>query len=285
MLALPEPIRGISEGIDPEKLQTHERAGASQADYIDLMVNSSYTYSVLGMAFYTFAIGGLAFYLPKFLIVAKGIEQVRATSILGAITLFAAIGGMSVGGWLADRLSKSNPRALFIVPGVAMLAAIPFVLLAIYAKGTPAVFAGVFFAEVFMFINTGPCNAVIANVVMPNLRSAAYAVALLAVHVLGDIWSPPLMGWVSDTFGKRDAMATVFGRMFALVGAVPSVQAARPPENLTAGMLVVVPALLLSGCVLLAGARHLPREMALMLAKLKASPRHASTAGLAASSR
>ncbi len=44
------------------------------------------------------------------------------------------------------------------------------------------------------------------------------------------------------------------------------------PENLLAGMLVVVPAILLSGLVLLAGARHLPREMALMLAKLKAAP-------------
>jgi hypothetical protein len=35
---------------------------------------------------------------------------------------------------------------------------------------------------------------------------------------------------------------------------------------------VVVPALLLSGIVLLAGARHLPREMALLQAKLKALP-------------
>ena len=34
---------------------------------------------------------------------------------------------MSVGGWLADRLARTNPRALFIVPGLAMLASIPFV--------------------------------------------------------------------------------------------------------------------------------------------------------------
>ena len=43
----------------------------------------------------------------------------------------------------------------------------------------------------------------------------------------------------------------------------------QPPENIVAGLLVVVPALLLSGILLLAGARHLPREMALMQAKLK----------------
>jgi hypothetical protein len=37
-------------------------------------------------------------------------------------------------------------------------------------------------------------------------------------------------------------------------------------------MLVVIPALLISGIVLLSGSRHLPREMALMLAKLRAVP-------------
>ncbi len=46
-------------------------------------------------------------------------------------------------------------------------------------------------------------------------------------------------------------------------------QPGRDPQNLTAGMLVVVPALLIAGAVLLAGLRHLPREMALMLAKLR----------------
>jgi predicted MFS family arabinose efflux permease len=274
-LVLPEPVRGASEGVDVERLKVHERAGASREDYLDLMVNSSYTYSVLGMAFYTFAIGGLAYWLPTFLTVTKGIEQVRATSLLGVTTLLAAVLGMSAGGWLADRLAKSNPRALFIVPGVALIAAVPFVLLAIYGRTEPAIYAGIFFSEALMFINTGPCNAVIANVVMPNMRSAAYAVAIFAVHVLGDIWSPTLMGWVADTFGQRDAMSTVFGQALAAIGALPTVRPGRDPENLTAGMLVVVPAILLAGAVLLAGARHLPREMSLMLAKLKAMPTHA----------
>jgi MFS transporter, Spinster family, sphingosine-1-phosphate transporter len=275
-LLLPEPIRGLSEGVDPDKLKAHEKAGASVEDYIDLMVNSSYTYSVLGMAFYTFAIGGLAYWLPTFLTVTKGIEQVRATTLLGLTTLFAAVIGMSAGGVLADRLAKTNPRALFVVPGSALVASIPFILVAIYARSEPWIYAGIFCAEALMFINTGPCNAVIANVVMPNMRSAAYAVAIFAIHLLGDIWSPTLMGWVADTFGQRDAMMTVFGRLLTAIGALPTARAGRDAENLTAGMLVVVPAVLLAGVVLLAGARHLPREMALMLAKLKAKPRHAA---------
>ncbi len=278
VLFLPEPIRGTSEGVDRSRLEAHVKAGASREDYIDLMVNSSFTYAVLGMAFYTFAIGGLAAWLPTFLIETRGIDQVEANSRLALTTFLAAVIGMSLGGWLADRLSRLSPRALFIVPGVALIASIPFILVAILSTKPAWIFAGIFVAEMLMFINTGPCNAVIANVVMPNMRSAAYAVTLFAVHVLGDIWSPPLIAWVSDTFAERDAMESVFGRAFVAIGAVPTHHAPYSPSNWAAGLLVSIPAVLLAGTVLLAGARHLPREMALMLAKLKANPRHSAGA-------
>jgi hypothetical protein len=104
------------------------------------------------------------------------------------------------------------------------------------------------------------------------MRGVACGVTLAAVHLLGDLWSPTLMGWVIDTFGQPDSMATGFGQALAALGAVPVVQPGRDPENLTAGMLVIIPALVISGIVLLSGSRHLPREMALMLAKLKAAP-------------
>ena len=112
----------------------------------------------------------------------------------------------------------------------------------------------------------------IANVVLPNMRAVAYAVAMAATHLLGDLWSPTLMGWVSDTFGQDDSMATPFGRALAAIGATPKAQPGHDPENLVAAVLTAVPALVIAGVVLLAGGRHLPREMALMIAKLRAAP-------------
>jgi len=271
-LILPEPVRGTSEGVDEAQLKAHVKAGATKEDYIDLMVNSSYTYSVFGMAAYTFAIGGLLVWVPTFLNVTRGLDQERSTWMLGLTTLLAAITGMSLGGWVADRWSQTNPRALFIVPGVAMIASIPFILVGMFAKTPLWIFSGIFLAEMLMFVNTGPCNAVIANVVVPNMRAAAYAVAIFAIHFLGDIWSPTLMGWVADTFGQKDSMSTIFGQALEAIGAVPTQIANGPPENLLAGLLIVVPAVAISGIVLLSGARHLPREMALMSAKLRATP-------------
>ncbi|MGA7496584.1 MAG: MFS transporter [Isosphaeraceae bacterium] len=271
-LALPDPVRGTSEGIEEHRLRLHERVGPSREDYVDLMVNSSYTYSVFGLAFSMFAIGGLIVWLPTFLVVVHDAPAARANLWLAAIVPAAMVLGMVIGGWLADRCSRVNPRALFLVPGMAMLGSIPCLLLAIFGRGEGAILLGVFLAIALLFTNAGPCQAIIANVVLPNMRAVAYAVALAATHLLGDLWSPTLMGWVSDTFGQDDSMATPFGRALAAIGATPKAQPGHDPENLVAAVLTAVPALVIAGVVLLAGGRHLPREMALMIAKLRAAP-------------
>jgi MFS family permease len=272
VLFLPEPVRGASEGVDTERLKAFERAGARREDYLALSKNASYIYAVLGMAAYTFAIGGMLVWVPSYLFTTRGFDQARAGTILGLVTLGAAVLGMSAGGWLADRLAKTKPEALFLVPAVAMFGSIPFVIFALLFHAEPAIFVAIFFAEALMFVNTGPCNAIIANVVQPNLRAAAYSIAIFAVHFLGDIWSPSLIGKVSDLFGDAEMMAGRLGRALNAIGAVPTQSNSQPPENIVAGLFVVVPALLLSGFLLLTGARYLRREMAQMQAKLAAVP-------------
>ncbi len=272
-LAMPEPVRGWSEGIDIPRLRLHEQVGPSREDYVDLMVNSSYTYSVFGMAFASFAIAGWVYWLPTFLTLVKGLNaEHQVDRLLGGTLLAAAILGIGVGGWLADAFAIRRPRLVFTLPGLAMLGSIVCVLIAIHGRGVPWVFGGTFLAVGLMGLEFGPCYAVLSRVVMPNMRAVACAVTLSAAHLLGDLWSPALMGWVIDTFGQADSMATGFGHVLAALGALPVVEPGREPQNLTAGMLAVLPALLIAGIVLLAGSRHLPREMALMLAKLRAAP-------------
>jgi predicted MFS family arabinose efflux permease len=271
-LAVPEPVRGTSEGIDLNRLRLHEQVGPSREDYIDLMVNSSYTYSVFGITFSSFALAGLVYWSPAFLTAAKGIAAAQADLPLGMGFLAAAFLGTAGGGWLADAFLTVRPRLLFLLPGFALWSAVLFVLAAIYGRSLAWICGGIFLAEFMMFLNVAPCYTIISRVVMPNMRAAGCAVALSAVHLLGDIWSPSLMDWVIDTCGQSDFMESSFGRALAVLGAVPVAQPGRDPENLTAGMLVVVPALLIAGAVLIAGSRHLPREMALMHAKLRAAP-------------
>ena len=281
-LFLPEPIRGLSEGVDPNRLKSHETAGPTRADYRDLAVNSSFTYVVLGLAAYTFAFGGLAYWLPEYLERVKGWPKVPTTILVAGTGLTAALVGMSGGGWIADRMARTNPKALFLVSGVSMLLAVPCVVLGLYSRHYVTVAFWLFLAQALLFANTGPSNAVIANVIAPNLRATAYAICTFAIHFLGDVWSPRLMGYVSDLCGKPDTMASGLGSFLRAVDALPvdrlnETTGKIEPSNLSAGMLVVVPAIILGGIVLLAGARHLPREMALMSARLKARPEGAAT--------
>lgn len=271
-LFLPEPIRGASEGIDSAKLKAAEKQGASRLDYRDLLVNSSYNYAVLGMAMSTFAVGALGLWMATFLTDVRGFEKVKATTSLGLITAAASLLGMTVSGWLADRLSRNNPKWLFLVPGIAMWVAIPCMLMAILSTTEVYILSGLFLSICFLFMNIGPCNAVISNVIPPNLRAAAFAITLFAIHFLGDIWSNPLVGYISDLFGDPEVMQSAFGSLFESIGATPTPKLdGNSMRNLTAGLLVTVPAVFISGLVMFIGARHLPREMALMLARLKAT--------------
>jgi hypothetical protein len=142
-LTMPNPVRGASEGVDVERLRLHEQVGPSREDYIDLMVNSSYTYSVFGITFSSFALAGLVYWSKNFLTVVKDLSEAQTGTPLSLTLLGAAIAGTVAGGCLADWSSRAMPRALFIVPGLATLAAIPFVLMAIYGRRLPD-FGGLF---------------------------------------------------------------------------------------------------------------------------------------------
>jgi MFS family permease len=268
-LFLPEPVRGQSEGFDLDRLRAHERKGPALADYKDLALNSSYTYSVFGMAAFTFAFGGLAYWLPTYLERVKGLPKHDVDNMVALTGFFAAIFGMNAGGWVADRLSKHFAGALFLVSGTSMLLAVPCVIFGLLSESAAALVFWLFLAQMLMFANIGPTNAVIANVVLPNLRSTAYALCNFFIHMLGDVWSPWLMGIVSDLFGTPSWMASPAGRFMAWLGLRP-VEIGGRPSNLGVGMLIVVPAILLGAMVLLAGIRHLPREMAWMKRRLAA---------------
>jgi MFS family permease len=77
-LALPDPVRGTSEGVDLEVLKAREARGATKSDYRDLLAMSSYHYAVFGMAANTFATGGLLVWVPLFLASTRMIDQERA---------------------------------------------------------------------------------------------------------------------------------------------------------------------------------------------------------------
>ncbi len=109
--------------------------------------------------------------------------------------------------------------------GWATLLAVPVMYLAL-ADPSPSVFyPALIVAELLLFMSTGPINTVIVNLVSPAERASAVALSILAIHLLGDVLSPSIIGELSDLSSLGSAVMVV---PFAVaVGAVLWLVAAR----------------------------------------------------------
>ena len=171
--------------------------GGIAATLLGLARNPAYWVATLGMAFMTFAIGGLQVWMPMFLIRLRGLAPLHANLFFAVITAVNGVVATLAGGWLADRMLQRRADAYYVVSGVALAVSFPLAIAAIYLRGQ-AMFPAIFLAEFCLLFNTGPLNAAVVDSVPSGIRATAIAVNLLVIHLLGDAFSPTLIGYVSD---------------------------------------------------------------------------------------
>ncbi|MFA5027703.1 MAG: MFS transporter [Candidatus Methylomirabilota bacterium] len=186
--------------------------------YLRLFRTPSYLYNCLAMTAMTFAVGGLAAWVPTYLTRIRGMNLAEANLAFGVLTLISGIGGTLLGGWLGDRLLPRLPTAYFLVSGVGLLLSVPAAAAVILLPGLSGVLAAIFLAEVCIFLNTGPLNAIIANVSRPEVRATAYAANIFIIHALGDAVSPAIIGALSDRIGLAAAFWVAPGFLAAGAG-------------------------------------------------------------------
>jgi MFS family permease len=203
---LADPPRGAQDAHDSTVPVHAPVAKAPLAAYLELLRNVPYVLTVLGYAAYTFALGALAFWTPAFLERERGVARLDATVQFGAIVVVTGFVGTFFGGWLGDRLLPRFKESYLWVSGAATLAAVPFAWIAFTARDRGVYTAAIVVAEILVFISTGPVNSAIVNVVAPERRATAVALSILAIHLLGDVPSPPLIGAISDTSSLEHAM-------------------------------------------------------------------------------
>ena len=170
------------------------------------LFNRSFITNTMAMAAMTFALGGLAQWLPTFLYRIHHLDVARGNILFGGVTVLAGISGTLAGGWLGDHFQKKSKKGYLMVSGWGFLIGTP---LTAYAFITPSLFScmtAIFFAEFFLFLNTGPLNTVIVTITKPNIRAMAFAVNIFLVHAFGDAVSATILGWLSDMWGLRRAL-------------------------------------------------------------------------------
>jgi MFS transporter, Spinster family, sphingosine-1-phosphate transporter len=177
--------------------------------YLDLLKRAPYLLVVLGYAAYTFALGGLAVWMPNFLERVHNVPAVQATTSFGAIVVVTGFVGTFAGGWLGDYWQKSSRQAYLWMSGWITLLAAPLTFVALTAASSSVYYPAIIAAELLLFMSTGPINSVIANLVSPTERASAFALSMFVIHLLGDVPSPTLIGWLSDLTSLGKAVLIV----------------------------------------------------------------------------
>ena len=213
-----------------------------------------YRAAVLGFAAYTFAIGGFATWAPTFLHEYFALPLDVANFKFGLLTVAGGAVGTFLGGWLGDRNARRRvarleapppppaadapyrkgdpprePRVLtpderdhesvlanLKVCALASGLGAPLALVCFLAQ-TPTMFwIGIFLCETALFLLTSPINAVILRSVPSHLRAGAMALSIFGIHLLGDLWSPALIGLLADILPGTER-----GRMQGAMMALP----------------------------------------------------------------
>ena len=205
----------ISTGIPARRDGVEKPAGSFLSRLSSgLLKNPAFILATLGMAMMTFSLGGIAVWMPTFLVRYGNFSLSKAGFSLGATTAVAGIVGTVAGGALAQRWLRSNHRALYLLSGWSMLLGIPFALLAFFGPAA-LIMPAVFVAQFCLFLNTGPLNAAIVNSVGASIRATAIAVELFVIHIMGDVPSPQIIGWISDRSNLRIGLALTLVAMLA----------------------------------------------------------------------
>ncbi len=191
-----------------------------------LLRTPSFVLNTLGMTAMSFGMGALAWWIPDYLEVNKvpDLFGLGARTVFGIITALAGLGGTVTGGLIGDRLRVRLPGSYFLVSGAGLLLSAPCVLLFLYAP-FPWAWCMIFAAVFFMFVNTGPTNTILANVVHPVMRPAGFALNIFVIHALGDVISPPIIGRVSGYWGTRVGFTVV--SVFLAIGGLLWLSGAR----------------------------------------------------------
>ena len=204
LLFIPEPERGQFDSVK----ETPERATLH-----GLLSNPAFWTATLGMAAMTFALGGIQVWMPTFLSRVRGYTLASANFTFGLIVVIDGIVASLAGGWLGDYLLRRMKGAYYFVSAVSMALGVPFMIVALFNPGRlmlPAIAVAAF----LLLFNTSPLNAAVVNSVGAHIRSTAIAFNIFILHLLGDVPSPTLMGWVAD---KQSLQAAFILPVIAMV--------------------------------------------------------------------
>jgi len=216
---------------EPARKQRAEAKGGVAA-VKGLWASGRYVWAVAGFVAQTFALGGFTQWAPKLLNQKFHMELHEADYLFGVLVVVTGFVGTFVGGYWADRAPGSDRTAAALrVCAISTAVGVPFAFLSVLAPDSMVVlfFAAMGIAQLGIFVSMSPFNAVVLGAVPPEARATAMAASIFAGHLLGDLISMPLVGYLSDSMGGNLGGAMLLLPVALAVNAIAWFVGARRP--------------------------------------------------------
>lgn len=192
-----EPERGASEPADAAVPAPLPPGGSSNL-YHDLLKYPAYWLVIAGYVAQTFAMGGFAFWAPTFLHRIHGMGVESAGTFFGGSLVLTGLTATLLGGFLATVWQRRTGTGYAWVLLISAVGAAPAAFAAFTLPDLAMAKLALVGCMFLLFLSTGPVNTLILETVPVLMRAKAMAASIFMIHLCGDLWSPWLVGKLSD---------------------------------------------------------------------------------------
>lgn len=219
-----EPPRGAfdsKEKTENEMSSVHGTLGKDFWPSVKKLFHIPTYWTLLGAFIFSFfTIGSAQAWIPTYFVRTFDLSLGRAGAISGGVLAGGSLIGTLLGGWLADTLQRHRPEGRLLVATFALLAGAPLTLLAL-SLHTLGLFIAVFILAIMcLSLCLGPLNAVIQDIIVPEVRATAIGLVLLLAHLFGDAASPTIVGSIAAISSLGTALLVTAPTCLLLAGLV-----------------------------------------------------------------
>ncbi len=199
LLFLREPARGETE-VGSGAATSSSHAAPTLRDVADLFRIADFNLVLVGYTAYTFALAAFGFWAAKFLNQVHGVKYENADHFFGLTLVVTGLVATMAGGFAATAWQRRFRAGYSTLLAASVLLSIPVATVAFMTSNT-LLSQGCLAASMFLlFLPTGPINTLIVESVPVMLRASAMALSIFVIHLFGDLWSPLIVGKLSDAW-------------------------------------------------------------------------------------
>jgi len=163
----------------------------------------AYLMVMVGGMFVVFCGAAFITWGPAFGIRYHDLSVAEASAWMGLLVLVGSVGGVLLGGYIADWLQARWSWGRAFTIGATLLVGTPFLYGAVTTASLPTFFFCLLVASFLLTCYHGPATAVIHDLTPERAHGFAFALYLFVIHLFGDTMAPALVGRVSDIFELR----------------------------------------------------------------------------------